>query len=126
MAGQTEDLANRYWEALNSQDYAALKEMYTEDAVQEWPQSGERIVGRDNIMAVNENYPGMPNATQRRTIAGGDLLIAEVTLNYPGDVGTYHSISIFELRDGKVARETDYFGAPFEAPAWRAQWVERM
>ncbi len=126
MAGQTEDLANRYWEALNSQDYGALKEMYTEDAVQEWPQSGERIVGRDNIMAVNENYPGMPNATQRRTIAGGDLLIAEVTLNYPGDVGTYHSISIFELRDGKVARETDYFGAPFEAPAWRAQWVERM
>jgi len=124
--GQAEERADRYWEALNSQDYAALKEMYTEDAVQEWPQSGERIVGRDNIMAVNENYPGMPNATQRRTIAGGDLLIAEVTLNYPGDVGTYHSISIFELRDGKVARETDYFGAPFEAPAWRAQWVERM
>ena len=124
--GEAEELADRYWDALNNQDYGALKELYNEDAVQEWPQSGERIVGRDNIIAVNENYPGMPHATQRRTIAAGDLLIAEVTLNYPGDVGTYHSISILELEGGKVSKETDYFGAPFEAPAWRAQWVERI
>ncbi len=125
MAGQAEELANQYWEALNNQDYGALKELYNEDAVQEWPQSGERMVGRDNIIAVNENYPGMPKATPRRTVASGDLLIAEVTLNYPGDVGTYHSISILQLKDGKIAMETDYFGAPFEAPEWRAQWVER-
>ena len=124
--GEAEELADRYWDALNNQDYGALKELYKEDAVQEWPQSGERIVGRDNIIAVNENYPGMPHATPRRTMAAGDLLITEVTLQYPGDVGTYHSISILELKDGKVSKETDYFGAPFEAPAWRAQWVERI
>ena len=124
--GEAEELADRYWEALNNQDYGAMKELYNEDAVQEWPQSGERIVGRDNIIAVNENYPGMPKATPRRTTAAGDLLITEVTLTYPGDVGTCHSISILELKDGKVSKETDYFGAPFEAPEWRAQWVERM
>jgi ketosteroid isomerase-like protein len=126
MADQTEELAGRYWEALNNQDYAALKELYTEDAVQEWPQSGERIVGRYNIIAINENYPGLPKASERRASAVGDLVVTEVTLDYGGDSGTYHAVSIFELRDGRIARETDYFGAPFEAPEWRAQWVERM
>jgi len=126
MASQAEELGNRYWQALNDKDFGALKDMYTEDAVQEWPQSSERMVGRDNIIAVNENYPGFPTATPRRTIASGDLLITETRLEYGSGVGTYHAISIFELRDGRIARETDYFGAPFEAPQWRAQWVERM
>ncbi len=121
-----EELAERYWDALNRQDMAALKEMYTEDAVQEWPQSGERIVGRDNIIAIDENYPGMPKATSRRITSGGDLVVAEVTLDYGGETGTYHAVSILELRDDRIARETDYFGAPFPAPEWRAQWVERM
>jgi hypothetical protein len=34
--------------------------------------------------------------------------------------------SIIEFRDGKIVKQTDYFGSPFEAPAWRAQWIERM
>ena len=121
-----EELARRYWDALNRQDMAALKEMYTEDAVQEWPQSGERIVGRDNIIAINDNYPGMPKATERRIFSSGDLVVAETTLDYGGSGGIYHAVSILELRDGRIARETDYFGAPFPAPEWRAQWVERM
>jgi ketosteroid isomerase-like protein len=121
-----QDLARRYWDALNAQDLGALRELYAEDAVQEWPQSGERIVGRDNIIAVNENYPGLPKGTERRVVGEGDLVVAEVTLDYGGQAGTYHAVSILELRDGRIARETDYFGAPFPAPQWRAEWVERM
>ena len=37
----------------------------------------------------------------------------------------YLGVSILELRDGKVVRETDYYAQPFQAPAWRAAWVER-
>jgi hypothetical protein len=61
----------------------------------------------------------------RRTLAGGDLAALEVELRYP-DGSRYLGVSIVELRDGKVARETDYFAQPFQAPQWRAQWVERI
>jgi ketosteroid isomerase-like protein len=125
MGNQAEELAQRYWQAMNAGDFGALRDLYTEDAVQEWPQSGERIVGRERIIAVNENYPGLPKATPRRTVADGDLVVAEITLDYGGQAGVYHAVSILELRDGRIARETDYFGAPFPAPQWRAEWVER-
>jgi ketosteroid isomerase-like protein len=121
-----EELARAYWDALNRQDMAALEKLYAEDAVQEWPQSGERIVGAKNIVAVNENYPGLPKAEPRRILSSGDLVVTEVTLDYGGSTGTYHAVSILELRDGRIVRETDYFGAPFAAPEWRAEWVERM
>ena len=117
-------VVERYWEALRNSDMQALAAVYAEDAVQEWPQSRERIVGRKNIVAVNENYPGMPKATPRNIIGRDDLWVSEVTLDYGAE--RYESVSIFQVKDGKVVSETDYFAAPFEAPEWRAQWVERM
>jgi limonene-1,2-epoxide hydrolase len=112
------------WQALNDSDFKVAADYYDDSAVQEWPQSGERIVGKANIMAINENYPGMPKATARRIQGAGDLWISEVTLDYSGD--RYESVSIFEIKDGKIVKETDYFAAPFEAPEWRAQWVQKM
>jgi hypothetical protein len=38
----------------------------------------------------------------------------------------YRVVAILEFRDGKIWRDTRYFGEPFEAPAWRARWVERI
>ena len=61
----------------------------------------------------------------RRTLADGDLAVLEVELTY-ADGSRYLGVSIIELRDGKVLRETDYYAQPFQAPGWRAQWVERM
>jgi len=117
-------VVDRYWQAIRSSDMDALADVYAPDAVQEWPQSGERIVGRANILAINENYPALPQATPRRVVGSGDLWIAEVTLEYGGE--RYEAVSILEMRDAKIVKETDYFGACFEAPEWRAQWVERM
>ena len=125
MAGDGEELADRYLRALSDQDFGTLRELYAEDAVQEWPQSCERIVGLDNIMAINENYPGMPKATMRRTVVRGDLVITESSLDYGGSSGVYQAVSILQLRDGRIARETDYFGAPFPAPDWRASLCTR-
>ena len=59
-----------------------------------------------------------------RALAAGDLAVLEVELTY-ADGGRYLGVSIIELRDGKVVKETDYYAQPFEAPAWRARWVER-
>jgi hypothetical protein len=32
---------------------------------------------------------------------------------------------MYELRDGRIARSTEYFAQDFDAPEWRAQLVER-
>jgi hypothetical protein len=112
------------WRAMNDNDLKVAADFYDDNAVQEWPQSGERIVGKANIMAINENYPGLPKASIRRVTGSGDLWVSEVTLDYGGD--RYEAVNIFEIKDGKILKETDYFAAPFEAPQWRAQWVEKM
>ena len=117
-----------YVEALETGDVdrmiALFEEHSHDDFVQEWPQSGERIRGKENFIEINKNYPGIPSMKLRDIKGDGDVWVAEITLDY--GQGPVHGVSIFEMRDDKVARETDYFADPFEAPEWRAQWVERM
>jgi ketosteroid isomerase-like protein len=119
-------VAEAVWRTLEAGDWDAAADLLHEDFVQEWPQSGERIVGRDNAIAINQNFPGgLPTMRFRRTLAGGDLAVLEIELTY-ADGSRYLGVSVIELRDGKIAKETDYFAQPFQAPQWRAQWVERM
>jgi len=122
-AGQ---VAQAVWKALDAGDWDGVAAYMHEDYVQEWPQSKERIVGRDNAIAINRNFPGgLPTMNFRRVVSAGHLAVMEVELTY-ADGSRYLGVSVVELRDGKVAKETDYFGQPFPAPEWRAQWVERM
>jgi ketosteroid isomerase-like protein len=114
------------WKALDAGDWEGVATYMHEDYVQEWPQSGERIVGRDNAIAINKNFPGgLPKMNFRRIVSAGSLAVMEVALTY-ADGSRYLGVSVAELRDGKVAKETDYFAQSFPAPEWRAQWVERM
>jgi ketosteroid isomerase-like protein len=112
----------------------SLEELATEaydlaadDFVQEWPQSGERIRGRDNVKAINDNYPKMtgstPKVTLRRVSGEGAHWVLEGSVDY-GDGTPVSYVGIAELRDGKLVRMTEYYANPFEAPAWRAKWVE--
>jgi ketosteroid isomerase-like protein len=119
-------VAEAVWRALEARDWEAASGLLHEDFVQEWPQSGERIVGRDKAIAIEQNFPGgLPTMRFRRTLAGGDLAVLEVELTY-ADGDRYLGVSVLELRDGKVVKETDYYAQPFQAPEWRAHWVERM
>lgn len=107
-----------------------IPEMASDELVQEWPQSGERIRGRANVMAVNEHYEGAtgtsPKMTLRRLSKPGQTWVAEGTIDY-GDGIPVSLVSILEAGpDGRIIRETDYFANPFDAPEWRRQWVERM
>lgn len=111
--------------ALFAGDIAGSTAAMAEDAVVEWPQSGERIVGRQACSLVYKNYPGgSPTYTLRRISGSGDLFVVEAIGQYGPDA-TYLT-SIIEFRNGEIARQTDYFASPFEAPGWRSQWVERM
>jgi hypothetical protein len=110
-------------EALSREQY----DLAADDFVEEWPQSGERIRGRDNAKAINDNYPKMtgstPRLTLRRISGEGAHWVVEGSIDY-GDGTPISYVGITELREGRLARVTEYFGSPFEAPAWRAKWVE--
>lgn len=111
----------RYWPAFDSRDGPAVGEIAHDDLVTEWPQSGERIVGKENCVVVLRSYPGGgPTRTARRTIGSGNVWITESTLDYPNGETTF-LVSVFELRDGRVARLTEFFADPFQPPEWRLQ-----
>ncbi len=112
----------RHWAASDASDFEAEHAIYLEDAVLEYPQSGERIRGRRNIQSSRTHQPNKKRLTLRRVVGSGDLWITEYILTYDGR--PFHTVSIMEFSDGKVSRETQYFADPFEASAWRAPWVE--
>ncbi len=96
-----------------------------DNAILDYPQSGERICGRRNIMGLRAHHPAKPSGFQvRRVLGREDLWITEYIITYQGK--PTFTVSIMEFRDGKVMHETQYSADPFEAPVWRAQWVERM
>jgi ketosteroid isomerase-like protein len=115
---------DRHWAASAVGDLETEHEIYHEDVVVEYPQSGERICGRSTIQALRGHHPSKLGFTIRRVIGSGDLWVSEYVITYDGR--PVDTVSIMEFRDGKVAHETQYFADPFDPPAWRAQWVERM
>lgn len=125
------ELAAKFEAVLKSNDFgrlaALLQESATDDFVEEWPQSGERLT-KAASMRMAEAYPEMsgtnPRFTYKRMLGGGDIFTVEGTIDY-GDGVPVSYVGIGEVRDGKVARMTEYFANPFEAPAWRADFVER-
>ena len=130
--GDPMEMAARFDEVLSKGDFAGMtdliREYATEDFVQEWPQSGERM-SKAASLRLAESYPEMsgtsPKFTYRRMLGGGDLFIVEGTIDY-GDGVAVSYVGVGEVRDGKVAKMTEYFANPFEAPAWRADFVGRM
>ena len=114
----------RHWAASDANDFQAEHDIYREDAVLDYPQSGERIRGRRNIQESRTVQPSKKRFTVQRTIGSGDLWVTQFILFYDG-VPSY-AVSIMEFRDGLVAHETQYFGDRFEPGPSRAHLVERM
>jgi hypothetical protein len=115
---------DQHWVASDANDFEAEHRIYLEDAVLEYPQSGERTRGRSNIQNQRASQPNQKRFSIRRIIGSGELWVTEFILTY--DDKPSYTVSIMEFKGDKVARETQYFADPFVAPAFRAQWVERM
>ena len=115
---------DRHWAASAAGDLVAEHQIYHDDVICEYPQSGEIIHGRQNLQALRSHHPGKPSGfTVRRIVGAGNLWVSEYMINYGGKRA--FTVSIMEFRDEKVSHEVQYFADPFEAPAWRAQWVSR-
>jgi hypothetical protein len=114
-----------HWRASAEGDVNAEHDIYEDDAICDYPQSGERIFGRQNLQALRSHHPGKPSGFEVKRILGrGEIWITEYTITYQGKHA--YTVSIMEFSGGKVAHETQYFADPFEAPPWRSQWVGRM
>jgi hypothetical protein len=95
--------------------------MYHEDAVLEFPQSGERFVGVENLREWRSDYPASTTVEFREVRGGDDLWIAEISISYGGGPAMF-GVTVLELRDGKIARESIYVAEGWEPPEWRARW----
>jgi hypothetical protein len=115
---------DRHWAASDANDFETEHDIYAEDAVLEYPQSGERVRGRRNIQASRFAQPNKKRFTVRRIVGASDIWVTEFILTYDGRPS--YTVSIMEFKDGKVARETQYFGDPFEPGPSRAHLVQRM
>jgi len=114
----------QHWAASASGDLEMEHNIYDEDVLCEYPQSGERIRGRRNLQALRGHHPGKPSGfTVRRIVGSGNLWVTEYVITYQDR--PFQTVSIMEFKDGKVVHETQYFAEPFAAPADRRQWVEQ-
>ncbi len=122
---QIRAVLDQHWSASAAGDLDAEHDIYQENAVCEYPQSGERILGKENLKSLRGHHPGRPSGFVVRRISGsGNLWVTEYVINYEGK--PVYTVSIMEFEEGKCRRETQYFGDPFDAPSWRAQWVEQI
>jgi SnoaL-like domain len=130
--GDSDQMAAEFEAAYRSGDMGAMAKLAvkygTPDFVQEWPQSGERL-NLENSLKLFESYGEMtsgpqPTFTYKRMLGAGDHFLVEGTIDY-GDGTPVSYVAIGDLRDGRVAKMTEYFANPFPAPEWRAAFVEK-
>ena len=100
-------------------------DIYEVDVTCDFPQSGERIRGRANLVAQRSADPDHPSISKVRRIMGsGPVWVSEVVIMYDGK--PWYTVNIHEFRGDRVFHETQYFAEPLASAAWRSQWVERM
>ena len=115
-------ILDRYWEATVALDLERIHEIYHDDVVVEFPQSGERILGKKNIYELRAHYPAKLSFKILRTRGEGNLWITELIITYDGR--PVYVVTVMEFKEDKIAHETHYYADPFEPPEWRSQWVE--
>lgn len=119
----SEAVIERLIACINDRKIEIMDELFNDDAIMDWPQSKERVIGAKNRRGIYSSFPQLPTITPKRMVSDGDLVVAEAHMDYAGP--TYEAVFIFEFAGGKIAKETAYWSDSFEAPEWRAKWVEK-
>jgi ketosteroid isomerase-like protein len=129
MTGDSYDskqIVEGFWAAMQTNDFKAAGNFLHDDYILEWPQSGERIRGRADFVTINENYPahGRWEFNVNRIIVEGNQVVSDVSVT--DGVLRGRAITFSAVRDGKIVHQTEFWPDPFEPPAWRAEWVEKI
>ncbi len=135
----------QFFDRMSRHDHDGLMALIHPDFVEDYPQSGERVMGAANLRAIIDNYPGgLGGALEMPSYHGRDeewlitpaFTVVRVTdavnegtgivkVRYP-DGSEWWMVTIFELKDDLLYRQASFFAAPFDAPEWRSQWVEQI
>ena len=144
LSGRT--IVEQFARTLEDKNFDAQAMLLADEFVEEMPQSGERTRGKANWLAISRNYPGGVGTVESgsgRLVGAEDRWVVTPTFSVlriegSGDVYTYvgtvqyatgqtwQMIAVIELRNAKIAKITTWYAAPFEAPEWRAPFVERF
>ena len=120
----TRRLVSQFWAAMQANDWVAVAALFADDYVLHWPQSGERIRGGANFVAINSAYPaaGRWRFSVERLAVEGEQAVTDVVVS--DGVTTARAITFTVVRDGRITGQIEYWPDPFAAPVWRAAWVE--
>ena len=126
MTQESKQVVEQFWASMQTNDFRRVGQLLHDDYVLEWPQSAERIRGRANFIAVNENYPahGRWEFTVHQIVAEGDRVVSD--LDVTDGVVKGRVITFSTVREGRILHQTEFWPDPYEAPEWRAQWTERL
>lgn len=121
-----QEVVHEFWAAMQRNDFRAAGELLADDYLLEWPQSGERVRGRANFVAVNEQYPaiGRWHFVINHFVAEGELVVTDVSVRDESSTSG-RAITFSTVRGGQIVQQVEFWPDPFAAAAWRAQWVER-
>lgn len=120
------DLVLQFWNAMGENDFFAASQLLHDDYILEWPQSRERIRGRDNFARLNTAYPsdGKWTFSIIEIVREGGIVVTDVLVS--DGTRNDRAITFSTIRDGRIWKQVEYWPESFEAPAWRAEWVERF
>ena len=118
------EVVQNFWLAMQSNDFAKAGEWLSDDYVLDWPMSGERIIGRDNFVAVNSFYPanGRWEFTIHSLLCEGNRVVSDVGVT--DGVVKARAITYSTVKNNKIVKQLEFWPDPYEAPDWRKQWVE--
>ena len=119
-------ILENFWATMETNDFHAASQLLHDDYILEWPQSGEHILGRNNFTAINTNYPaeGKWHFQIDHILAEGDMVVTDVNVTDGTIVGRV--ITFSTIRDEKIWKQVEFWPDPFEAPKWRAKWIQKM
>ena len=117
------EAVERFFAASERGDGDVVATLVDDAMVMEWPQSGERFVGRANVLAAMGAVEVKPEfAGQPRLIGSGNIWVLMVPLRYGEDILQY--VAVLEMDDGRIKHATGYWGSAFPAQESRAPFVD--
>ena len=106
----------------DGRDLDATHELYHDDAVLEFPQSGERFVGKASFLTWRKRYAAKVDYRIRRIVGHAELWVLELLVSYNGSPPMF-GVSIVRFRGDRIERESIYVMEAFEANPTRGEWV---
>ena len=126
MGEMATQIVEKFWELMRTNDFQSVGSVLGDQFILEWPQSKERIRGRDNFAAMNEEYPrhGRWHFTIHRLVGNEGEAVSDVSVT--DGVQKARVISFFTVSDGKIVKMVEFWPEDYPAPQNRKHLVEEM